>query len=54
MLGFPDHYYVSWDDASCEYVAHANSADLMSNSRAPGSAVTAEEFAALERVYLPE
>lgn len=46
VLGFPDYYYTSFDDATCVYETAGNDADLMSAS---AGSVTADEWAELTK-----
>lgn len=49
VLGFSDHYYTTWDPATCEYTVEYSDEDIMSNHMS-GSA-TAEEIAWLIKTY---
>lgn len=50
VLGFPDHYYTSWDRSTCRYTDEQNEEDLMSSVSADGG-VTAEEWQELKDLY---
>lgn len=51
VLGFPDHYYTTWDAAQCRYIEESNPLDLMSDSSSGD--VTEAEWQDLSRPQSP-
>ena len=49
VLGFPDHYYPTWDSENCVYLTESNSGDLMSDS---AGKVTISEWEMLKSKYI--
>lgn len=49
VLGFPDHYYTTWNTEKCEYQFQINNEDIMSNDI--DGRVLPEEWSELARQY---